>query len=188
MANSVRDPSFVGFFTSIEMITFDFLAFESRRSRDLISSQCSRSQLTDKPHIHSTLQVKPDPSLITSTVTLKFDKCNHCFNTLGTRGFSRVRREFSVLAEGWHILGRRPKRHYKDLTETGNRARKVSGTQSTALSNTSVKPNDNLRTVSTNTGDQLTALLICLISPNPPQAQNIFLLMITPLMTSHLFH
>ena len=38
-------------------------------------------------------------------------------NTLGTRGFSRVRREFSVLG------------HYKDLTETGNRARKVSGTQ-----------------------------------------------------------
>ena len=32
--------------------------------------------------------------------------------TLGTRGFSRVRREFS-----------------KDLAETGNRARKVSGTQ-----------------------------------------------------------
>ena len=43
-------------------------------------------------------------------------------STLGTRGFSRVRREFSVLAEGRHI-------HYKDLTETGNRTRKVSGTQ-----------------------------------------------------------
>ena len=58
-------------------------------------------------------------------------------NTLGTRGFSRERREFSVLAEGRHIFGRRPKPraakpgHYKDLTETGNRARKVSGTQST---------------------------------------------------------
>ena len=63
-------------------------------------------------------------------------------NTLGTRGFSRVRREFSVLAEGRHFFGRRPKPraakplektfragHYKDLTETGNRARKVSGTQ-----------------------------------------------------------
>ena len=37
--------------------------------------------------------------------------------TLGTRGFSRVRGEFSVLAEGQH------------MTETGNRARKVSGTQ-----------------------------------------------------------
>ena len=60
--------------------------------------------------------------------------------TLGTRGFSRVRREFSVLAEGQHIFGRRPKPraakprekragHYKDLTETGNLARKVSGTQ-----------------------------------------------------------
>ena len=36
--------------------------------------------------------------------------------TLGTRGFSRVRWEFSVLAESRHILG-------------GNRARKVSGTQ-----------------------------------------------------------
>ena len=42
--------------------------------------------------------------------------------TLGTRGFSRARREFSVLAEGRH----------KDLTETGKRARKVSGTQGTA--------------------------------------------------------
>ena len=61
--------------------------------------------------------------------------------TPGTRGFSRVRREFSVLAEGRHVFGRRPKPreklekafragHYKDLTETtGNRARKVSGTQ-----------------------------------------------------------
>ena len=29
--------------------------------------------------------------------------------TLGIRGFSRVRREFSVLAEGRHIFGRRPK-------------------------------------------------------------------------------
>ena len=47
-----------------------------------------------------------------------------------------MRRKFSVLAEGRHIFGRRPKPraafragHYKDLTETGNRARKVSGTQ-----------------------------------------------------------
>ena len=63
-------------------------------------------------------------------------------NTLGTRGFSRVRREFSVLAEGRHIFGRRPKPlektfragHYKDLTATGNRARKVSGTQGRAHS------------------------------------------------------
>ena len=66
------------------------------------------------------------------------------FATLGTRGFSRMQREFSVLAEGRHIFGRRPnsraakpreKRvgHYKDLTETGNRARKVSGTQGKCL-------------------------------------------------------
>ena len=69
------------------------------------------------------------------------------FATLGTRGFPRVRREFSVLAEGRHIFGRRPKPraakprekqafragHYKDLTETGNRARKVSGTQGSIL-------------------------------------------------------
>ena len=48
-----------------------------------------------------------------------------------------MRREFSVLAEGRHIFGRRPKPraakprekpafragHYKDLTETGNRGR-----------------------------------------------------------------
>ena len=38
--------------------------------------------------------------------------------------------EFSVLAEGRHIFGRRPRAgHHEDLTETGNRARKVSGTQ-----------------------------------------------------------
>ena len=37
-----------------------------------------------------------------------------------------MRREFSVLAEG--RAG-----HYKDLTETGNRARKVSGTQGSNL-------------------------------------------------------
>ena len=62
-------------------------------------------------------------------------------STMGTRGFSRARQEFSVLAEGRHMFGRRPKSraanwsrekkrvgHYKDLTETGNRARKVSGT------------------------------------------------------------
>ena len=57
--------------------------------------------------------------------------------TLGTRGFSGVGWEFSVLAEGRHIFGLKPKppaakRHYKDLTETGNRARKVSGTQGSA--------------------------------------------------------
>ena len=47
------------------------------------------------------------------------------------RFFSRTG-EFSVLAEGRHIFGRRPKPrtgHHKDLRETGNRARKVSGTQ-----------------------------------------------------------
>ena len=49
-------------------------------------------------------------------------------NTLGTRGFSRVRREFSVLAEGRSRAG-----YYEDLTETGNRARKVSGTQGSML-------------------------------------------------------
>ena len=42
-------------------------------------------------------------------------------STLGTRGFYRVRWEFSAEAAS---AG-----HYKDLTETGNRARKVSGTQ-----------------------------------------------------------
>ena len=47
--------------------------------------------------------------------------------TLGTRGFSRVRREFSVSAEA--TSGEAGAGHYKDLTGTGNRARKVSGTQ-----------------------------------------------------------
>ena len=43
--------------------------------------------------------------------------------TLGTRGFSRVRRKFSVLAEGRHIFGRRPK------PRAGEAARKTSGTE-----------------------------------------------------------
>ena len=54
--------------------------------------------------------------------------------SLGTSGFPRVRREFSVSAKARHIFGRRPKpraakRVTTDLTETGNRARKVSATQ-----------------------------------------------------------
>ena len=47
-----------------------------------------------------------------------------------------MRRELSVLAEGRHVFGRRPKpRAAKDLTETGNRARKVSGTQGMLFNN-----------------------------------------------------
>ena len=69
--------------------------------------------------------------------------------TLGTRGFSRVRREFSVLAKGRHIFGCRPKPraagHYKDLTETGNRARQVSGTQGTSVWDASENMGCNLR-------------------------------------------
>ena len=41
------------------------------------------------------------------------------YSTLGTRGFSRVRRDRAG--------------HYKDLTENGNRARKVSATQGRKL-------------------------------------------------------
>ena len=69
--------------------------------------------------------------------------------TLGTRGFSRVRREFSVLAKGRHIFGCRPKPraagHYKDLTETGNRTRQVSGTQGTSVWDASENMGCNLR-------------------------------------------
>ena len=42
--------------------------------------------------------------------------------TLGTRDFSRVRREFSALAEG---------RSHERRTETGNGAKKDTGTQGT---------------------------------------------------------
>ena len=54
--------------------------------------------------------------------------------TVYTRGFSRVRREFPK-AEGTNGEAARKNLetfyadHYKDLTENGNRARKVSGTQ-----------------------------------------------------------
>ena len=54
-----------------------------------------------------------------------------------------------------------------------------------SYNSTSEKLNDDLKTVSKNTADQLTTHLI---SPNPPRSQNIFLPMITPLMTSHVFH
>ena len=40
-------------------------------------------------------------------------------NTLGTRGFSRMRRKFLVLAEGRHIFGRRPKPQEKPLAQSG---------------------------------------------------------------------
>ena len=50
--------------------------------------------------------------------------------TLGTRGFSRVRRKFSVLAEGRHIFGRRPKPR---AAKTGNHARRVSCTQGSPI-------------------------------------------------------
>ena len=59
--------------------------------------------------------------------------------TVGTIGFSCVRWEFSVSAKGRHIFGHRPKPqaakpgHYEDLTETGNCARKVSGTQGSTI-------------------------------------------------------
>ena len=92
--------------------------------------------LTQKLHTHSTLQVKPDLSLITSTITQK-------------TSFTRYN-------------------------------------ATTAPNNTQVKTNDDSKTVSTNTADQLTPILV--ISPNPPQSQNTFLLMITLLTTSHLFH
>ena len=41
-------------------------------------------------------------------IFLGFYFCPHSI-TLGTRGFSRVRQEFSVLAEGRHVFGRWPK-------------------------------------------------------------------------------
>ena len=43
-------------------------------------------------------------------VTTRFSASLHCNSTLGTRGFSHVRREFSVLAKGQHIFGRRQSR------------------------------------------------------------------------------
>ena len=53
--------------------------------------------------------------------------------SLGTRDFSRLRREFSVLAEGRSREKNYAFRegHYKDMIETVNLARKVSGTQGT---------------------------------------------------------
>ena len=52
-----------------------------------------------------------------------------------------MRREFSVLA---FIFGRRPNSR-EDLTESGNRARKVSGTQGTLVVATSKKSPNSLR-------------------------------------------
>ena len=73
--------------------------------------------------------------------TSKWELCSRKRSaTLGTRGrFSRVRRKFSVLpkADKSSAVGRSHERrsseknlwHYKDLTETRNRARKLCGTQ-----------------------------------------------------------
>ena len=54
--------------------------------------------------------------------------------TLGTRGFSRVRRT-EMAAEGrWHCTsGEYRAGHNRDMTDTGNRARKTSGTQGNSL-------------------------------------------------------
>ena len=49
--------------------------------------------------------------------------------TLGTRGFSRVRRKFLVLAKGPHIFGHKPK------PRAVKRTRKVPGTQGSAWVN-----------------------------------------------------
>ena len=87
-------------------------------------------RLTFSCYVNSLAQMVPKCSL-----ALKIGFVDMWPATLGTRGFSRLRRELSLLAEGRHIFYRRPKPrekragYYKDLTETGNRARKVSGTQ-----------------------------------------------------------
>ena len=44
---------------------------------------------------------------------------NSAKGTLGTTGFSSVRREVSVLAEGRHVFGRRPKPREKPLARSG---------------------------------------------------------------------
>ena len=49
--------------------------------------------------------------------SVKYFDRNQLTSTLGTRGFSRVRWEFSVLAEGRHIFGRRPKPRAAKLRE-----------------------------------------------------------------------
>ena len=61
--------------------------------------------------------------------------------SLGARGFSRVRRNFRCWPKAEATSGEAGGKtfravHYKELTETGNRARKVSGTQGiSALTN-----------------------------------------------------
>ena len=87
-------------------------------------------------------EVKNEFNIISELLQASVSKRGQVQSSLGTRGFSRVRREFSVLAEGRHIFGRRPKPRaafragpYKDLTETGNRAKKVSSTQGKCKAN-----------------------------------------------------
>ena len=53
--------------------------------------------------------------------------------TLGTRGFSVFSRIFGTSSAVGRSHERRSAGHYKDLTETGNRARKVSDTQGTTI-------------------------------------------------------
>ena len=46
---------------------------------------------------------------ILSLESVDFFGTSEHFSTLGTKGLSRARQEFSVLVEGLHIFGRRPK-------------------------------------------------------------------------------
>ena len=70
-----------------------------------------------------------------------------------------------MLAEGRHVFGRRPKPravragHYKDLTETGNRARKVSGTQGMYVLNLTL--NSGLKFIIRLTGAQAAGRRAC---------------------------
>ena len=61
----------------------------------------SLSPVRDSIQFH---RLKSDLSIYETLARLS--QLGHYVFTLGTRGFSRVRREFSVLAEGRHVFGR----------------------------------------------------------------------------------
>ena len=96
-------------------------------------------------HLHRSLSSPRYYALICQIIRERFTLGTKCWGslcskpmyliivstTLGARGFSCAWREFSVLAEGRSHERRKTFRavHYKELAETENRARKVSGTQ-----------------------------------------------------------
>ena len=92
------------------------LAYRTRYSKRTILQLCNEMKSHSciqwlfqerlSKNVHATITKVIVGGFECTVLQKKKERMTH---TLGTRGFSRVRREFSVLNEGRHIFGRRPK-------------------------------------------------------------------------------